>query len=144
MTIPKRMNFRKRPLTPLPHPSENHIAFLFPKSPLKSPIKIQNVEYIFWIKNDTSLWRISENSSVLVPSPVPKMQWQNVFHGMHKIAYACQFPCGQVPEELGWYFLFPWIVWGGRPTPGNRQLCGRQKKHYTLSPKKHKHCRCIK
>ena len=63
------MNFRKsskRPLTP--PPSENCIAYFFPKKPrLKS--KICNI--IFWIENDLhpTLWNFSINSSVLVPCP---------------------------------------------------------------------------
>ena len=60
------------------------------------------------------------------------------FMGCIKLLMHANFLVAKSLGNWGWYFLFPWIVWGGRPTPGNRQLCGRQKKHYTLSPKKHK------
>ena len=36
---------------------------------------------------------------------------------MHKIAYACQFPCGQVPGELGMVFLVPMDSVGWAPHP---------------------------
>ena len=36
---------------------------------------------------------------------------------MHKIAYACQFLVAKSLGNWGWYFLFPWIVWGGVGAP---------------------------
>ena len=70
------MNFRKsskRPLSPPPSFSKNHVADFFQNSWPKYPFimaKICNIN--FWIGNDPPpLRNFSENSSVLVPSPVP-------------------------------------------------------------------------
>ena len=106
MTLPKRMKFWKRskcPLTP-PSFSESHVCKFSPKKLCKNPrIKVKNMQHQFlnWKWPPPTPWNFSENSSVLVASPVPKTC-------ACKILCSCNNPRTDhgPPSELGWTLLY--------------------------------------
>ena len=77
--VPKQTNFRKNskwPSTPPPSSSsENHIAF-FSEKPCT---QVQNLQFLDWRWHPPP-WNFSENSPVLVPLPVPKLQMLRRLH----------------------------------------------------------------
>ena len=78
VTPPNRMNFWKNSkpyLTPPPHFRKIILQIVFGKRPKKNIyMKVQKLQYKFldWKLPSPSLWKFSENSSVLVAWPVPK------------------------------------------------------------------------